>query len=340
MKPTRRDVLIGALGLTAGVIAGEGCWPDKEQPPEKKKEVLASDHQGDWMLEATAIGTVTIREQKKTVFHFLKRVLQEQPWFVSFPQKDQQDVLDGYIELIKDLNPGVDIENFTEVDGKPIRFPTEVDVLSRPAGEVSKGKGGYSRVQELARADGFDISDKSSWETMYDRALAQTVEVPPNSPYYHLDREGSEDSPARLEPDALKRLEEMGRDFAARTFGGRAGWKLSLTDFLRSPAVQKARHAGEKNPVLATTHYTGRTFDVPDGRFIDPDGKEITWSEFFADGRDPVRGPHATMIEQEIRPAILEVMTAHGFYPYREGAHWHAYAPREHHVDLHSLEIK
>lgn len=337
----RRGFIAGAFGVAA-FAAIEGCLPEREQPKEKEKEPVAKTHSGDWELKAYTVGPVLMHEEKRTVYHFLKKYLQAQPWFISFPEHDQQSVIDGYIALIKTLNPGVDIDTFATIENKNIQFPLETDVVSRPSAEISKGSGGYRRVQELAKADGFDIANQNTWETIYKNALAHTVEVPEKGTGYYLDREGSEDSEARLEQDVLERLEAMGRDFASRSFGGRKGWRLSLTDFLRSPAVQRARHANDKGtPLLATTHYTGRTFDVPDGRFIDPDGNLVTWSLYDAKGKGIGPNPNtAPVIDAEMRPALVEVMQAHGFYPYREGVHWHAYAPKDHHVDLRALEAK
>ena len=334
---SRREFIAGALGLAA-VTAAEACTPKPEQP--KEKEPIAKTQSGDWELDVRAVGLVLMREEKRTVYHFIKKYLEAQPWFPAFPKDDQESVINGYIALIRHLNPSVDIDTYANVEGTPLQFPVELDVTSHPSTEISKDSGGYRRVQELAKADGFDIAHENNWETIYEQALVHTVEVPQNSPYYNLDREGSEDSEARLEQDVLDRLVAMGKDFASRTFGGRTGWKLSLTDLMRSPAVQKARHAGERNPVLATTLYTGRTFDLADGRFIDPDGRLVTWSNFDAQGKGTGPSTFATMIDAEMRPVLLEVMQTHGFYPYREGSHWHAYAPKDHHVDLRALEAK
>ena len=339
---SRRDFLVGALGLAAGAALGmeEACTQKPEQP--KEKEPIAKTQSGDWELDVRTVGLVLMREEKRTVYHFLKKYLQTQPWFPAFPKDDQESVINGYIALIRHLNPDVDIDTYANVEGTPLQFPVELDITSHPSTEISKGNGGYSRVQELAKADGFDLANENKWEAIYENALVHTVEVPQHSPYYNLDREGSEDSETRLEQDVLDRLVAMGKDFASRTFGGRTGWKLSLTDFLRSPAVQRARHAGEQHPVLATSHYTGRTFDIADGRFIDPDGKLVTWSTFDATGKGTGPSAEAKMIDEEMRPALLEVMSAHGFIAFKEGraGHWHTYAPKEHHVDLRALETK
>lgn len=337
---SRRDFLFGAAAIGAAAAAEACRLPSGEKEKKRETELVAKTRSGDWELDARAVGTVVIREEKKTLYHFLKRQLEEQPWFPALPEKDTQAIIDGYIQLIHTLNPGVDLDTFSTIDGRAIQFPVETDVLSRPSTEISKGHGGYSRVQELAKADGFDIADRNTWQTIYENALVHTVEVPKSGEGYYLDRKGSEDSEAQLEQDVLERLEAMGRDFASRSFGGRKGWKLSLTDFLRSPAVQRARHTNDKGtPLLATTHYTGRTFDVPDGRFLDPDENLVTWSLYDAEGNGLGPNPNtAPMIDAEMRPALVEVMTAHGFYPYREGQHWHAYAPKEHRVDLRALE--
>lgn len=331
----------GALAI--GTL--ESCDADslKPEPPVIEvgvdKEPLAAVHSGDWQMESRVIGSVHIdAKHGKTLYHFLQGTFESRDWFAPLPQEDKLAVIDGYIRMIREKNPGVNIDKWEEINGKDLQFPVEVEIIPRPDKLISKKDGGYSRMQELAEADGFPVRAAGAQPHIYEQAMKQTVELP-SSPFYYRDHAGSEDSPARLEPDVLDRLVAMGQDFTSRTFGGKKGWRFSLTDLMRDPKAQAKRHKGEANAVEGTTHSTGRTFDLSDGRFIDPNGELVTWSIFDEHGKGKGPSLFAPMIEKEMRPALVELAMEHGFLPYIEGSHWHTYAPRERHANLRDLLV-
>ena len=65
-----------------------------------------------------------------------------------------------------------------------------------------------------------------------------------------------------------------------------------MTDMLRDEAMQRRRGSLKSG----SSHSTGRSFDVSDGRFVKPDGKEVTWSMFDEHGRAHGRGPDADIV--------------------------------------------
>ena len=128
--------------------------------------------------------------------------------------------------------------------------------------------------------------------------------------------------------DALKILQRFAAEFKERS----GGYSIVVTDLLRSPEQQDAIS------ISKGTHPGGRTADIGDGRFIDPNGNEITWSE---KGK---RGPHADVIEQKLRPVMIQLIEeyqARGFMMAfdetekgaiargrtKSGGHWHIYIP-------------
>lgn len=189
----------------------------------------------------------------------------------------------------------------------------------------------YGPMRDRAIADGFPLSlDKAKNRKIYEATLSNpnTVELPTNHEFFF--RKPNPDSIARMENDAYAIFLLFAKDFKNRT-----GYTLSYTDVLRTPEYQD-----KMSPIDDSTHYTGRTIDIPDGRFKDSKGKEITWS--VPTGKkdkkgNPTykRGPHADEIEEKLRPALVQLMEEYqgkGYmmvFPEVEGGgHWHLYVPK------------
>lgn len=181
----------------------------------------------------------------------------------------------------------------------------------------------YSPMRERARREGFALSnDKESNRKIYAASKARGVKIPENGTGY--ERKAGPESEAILDADALKIFEQFANEFKAKT-----GYGLTFTDALRTPEIQE-----KESPIQDSTHFTGRTLDIADGRYIAPDGSEITWSE-FRPGHKPRRHPiNADIIEKNLRPAMIQLMEeyqARGFMMvYDEtdgGGHWHVYIP-------------
>lgn len=189
----------------------------------------------------------------------------------------------------------------------------------------------YDPMRRLAISDGYPISnDKEANRRLYAAALnnPDAVNVPEKHEYFF--RKPNPDSVARMERDAYEIFVQFAKEFKTTT-----GYTLSYTDVLRTPEYQD-----KMSPIDDSTHYTGRTIDIPDGRFLDPKGKEITWS--VPDGKPKKgkpqkfkRGPDADTIEQKLRPALIELMEEYQARGYmmvfdetHGGGHWHIYIPK------------
>ncbi len=325
-------IATGALAISTLESCDDAVKIEKPKIVEvgQDAEPLAQIHSGDWQMESRAVGTIRVdNKHGKTLSHFLKGSFATRDWFAPLPAVDQQAAIDGFIKMVRDLNPGINIDDWNAVNGQFLQFPVDVEMIPRPTKVLTKTEGGYSRLQDLAEADGFPVSEAGAQHRMYKDALKNTVELPASDLYYR-DQAGSEDSPARLEQDVVDRMLAMGKDYTASKFGPKSGWRFTLTDIMRNPAAQAKRHL---DGFSTTTHSTGRSFDLSDGRFLDADDNVVTWSK-FVDGKAKGPSEYAKLIEAEMRPKLIEIAMENGFFPYIEPGHWHLYAPRERHADL------
>lgn len=185
----------------------------------------------------------------------------------------------------------------------------------------------YQPLLDRAAKDGFAFSTNvADNKRIYDAAKAAGVPVPMEGEGYRV--KPYEGLDATLYADALAIVQRFAAEFKARS----GGYSLSIMDLMRSPEQQDAVS------ISKGTHPGGRTADIADGRFIDPAGNEITWSE---KGR---RGPHADEIENKLRPIMIQLLEeyqARGFMmafdetekgaiargKTKSGGHWHVYIP-------------
>ena len=189
----------------------------------------------------------------------------------------------------------------------------------------------YSLMRDRAIADGYPLSsDKEKNRKIYEATLANpaTMELPSNHEFFF--RKPNPDSIALMETDAYEVFLRFAKDFKKST-----GYTLSYTDILRTPEYQD-----KMSPIDDSTHYTGRTIDIPDGRFKNPEGDEITWSVPTGKTdrkKNPIskKGTHADEIEQKLRPALIQLMEEYQamglmmvFPEINGGGHWHLYMPK------------
>jgi len=330
----REALVVGATAVVAPSVE-HGPRGDRE-PTFTTVEVPESERMGakngDWQFVVEATAKLSLFGTKESTFYqWLAERLKKDLTFTELAEKDRAFFIDGFISLTRILNPNLNLDNFPSVktEGVVLIFPIKVLAEPRPEKIFSKDQGGYSRLQELAIADGFPVDQADKQQETYEKALAAGEKMP-TSPWFYLDRQGSEDSPAVLAPDVIKRLEDFGRTFSQLNFGGKIGWRICITDVMRDPVAQAKR-----NEVKGSTHTTGRSFDMPDGRFLTPEGTIITYSIFGSDGKPTgQKSNYAKMIETEMRPAIERLIGQYGLVGYREGSHWHVYAPKDRTINL------
>lgn len=319
-------LLFGALALTAG--CKDKPKPEENFVAERVTVERVSEQAGDWLFSTTEGVKMSLEsETAPNYYSWLRGNLRDKGFFSSLPEEDQEAYLNGVITITRKLNPGVSLDNFSSLasSGVDLVIPTEVSITPHPSHIFSHDVGGYGRFQSLAEADGFPVSDPSRQQETYDRALAEGRLLSMGSLFYFLDREGSEDSPPKLASDVVTDLEGFGQDFSRVT----AGYLPCITDVMRDPKAQAKR-----NKLGESTHTTGRSFDVSDGRFKTSRGEIVTWSKFDKRGKAIGPGPLAPTIEKTLRPAIENLAKSHGIFLFRERGHWHAYVPKERKIDL------
>lgn len=334
----RELVLAGALS-TLGAAVESGCHNDEKETAAIEKNWSAEQvkfhlKDGDWEFFIFEDSQISLANSEQKNFHdFLWNFLGNEAWFKKLPEQDRQAYIDGLIDSTRQLNPGLNLDDFLAIKGTPLKMPVRFLADPNPAKIFSKTEGGYSRLQELAEADGFEVRTGDQQE-IYKKALAASQEIPVTFSFY-LDRQGSEDSPPRLMSDVIRRFDLAGKAFEERSFDDKKGWKPCMTDIMRDLPAQIKRHKGEEKPMVKSTHDTARSADVSDGRFLSPDGLVVTYSEFDEEGKPTGKQTkYATMIEQEMRPALEEIFKEYGIFAYKEGAHWHTYVPEARMVDL------
>ncbi|MCF7846646.1 MAG: hypothetical protein K9M51_01080 [Candidatus Gracilibacteria bacterium] len=268
---------------------------------------ISSVQKGSWeFIILTKTTKIVDDKNGRTLYHFIKGILEKK--IPNLPQSDQLPYIDSIIEICRQLNPELDLDDFKKLNGKTIYFPGQIQI--KPF--FSEKTKNYSYLRDLAILDGFPIKNPTQRQKIYDRALKNGIAIP-KSEYFFRKIKKSEDSPAKMESDAVQKFQAIAQDFFEKT----GGWKFCYSDVLRNPTVQKTRAAGTRK---GSTHLTGRSLDIPDGRFRDPGEKEITWT-----GNPEYR----KKIEDEFRPLIKELFLKHGATVFVEGAHFHIYFPKE-----------
>ncbi len=292
--------------------------PVEPESNEKKEKILASSNEGDFKFDVIKFMETQVNNKYgDTLYHFIKGTLQTKGFITgSMPEKDKLAYIDAIINICRLANPKLNLDDFSSINGKKIKFPSKI-IVSPEFKDVAKN---YKRLQELAEQDGYQISVQEERNKIYAEAL-RTGKPVPESQYFFRKSEGIADSPAVLQEEALEQFTAIAKEFNERT----GGWQISYSDVLRTEELQNIR-----NPrVSDTTHYTGRTLDITDGRFKKPDGTEITYSgnrEFIP------------KIENEFRPLIVELINKHNGVAFVEAGHWHVYFPKTHVLDLENTQ--
>jgi hypothetical protein len=336
--------LAGATGVTVyssikntdKITQGPLAAVDPEHDP-----ILQQTHNGDWdFLVYRTADAVVDGSHGNTLYHFIKGTLQDKGLLKDLTDQDKAYYVDGFIQLVKDLNPGVSVDDFGSVNGKTLHFPDYVLAKTHFAEPLSKDHGGYSRLQDMAEADGYPVTDIALQQSTYDNSVKEAVDIPDSSDYRHKN-DGRNASVLKLKEDVIPQLEDMGKRFKAKPTSRGAGFIAFYTDVMRSPAL----NAETKGSSKGTTHTTPRTLDLANGRFLRPDGTEFTFSiddpSGAVDGNGnpkKIPGPDAEFIEKELQPALTAAALEAGFLLFQEGTHWHLYAPENHTLELHLSE--
>jgi len=332
-----------AVGFSTLVPAFESSCHDRTEPVKERERQEWSENNlvfkdiiksGDWEFFIFDQSEVSLAESgEKNFYSFLNNLLQDESWFKKLPEQDRLAYINGLIEATRKLNPGLSLDDFATVKkNRTFKIPTRFLADPNPAKIYSRDEGGYSRLQELAKADGYDVQAGKQQE-IFQRSFSTAQEIP-STVHFYLDREGSEDSPARLAPDVIRRLDLLGTAFSQLEFAGKTGWQFTVTDVMRDPEAQAKRGS-----IGDSTHVTPRTVDISDGRFLSPEKLVVTYSAFDNDGK-PTGKPtqYAQMIDQEMRPILEGLAEEYGVFMYKEGkkGHYHGYVPEARAVDLHA----
>lgn len=317
-----------AIGMAVAVAVTQEGHEWKENESFVEQSVEARTLNDAWLVDVRKVASVTVDESHGTLYVLFKMILKDDPAFADATADQRAHVIDAMIAASRELNSQYDLDNFASIQGERLVLPTEFVWRPRESG-ILKKPDGYETLQEYAQTDGFDM-DKPHQE-IYQGAKPTTVNAPLEGEGFVVDREGSEDSEPRLVADVIGSIEHLGQTFGTLELGDDGKeWKFVVTDMLRDAQTQARRGSISQG----STHATGRSFDVSDGRFVTPDGEVITWSQFDEHGRAKGRGPNADVIDGVLRPAFEELALESGWLLYKEPGHWHVYVPKELDVDL------
>lgn len=321
--PSLNPLMFRSLVLLA--LASTGCNHPKDTAVDTdgssielidESTPLLKVHKGEWDFPIFEMKPVLITNQYgNTLYAYIRgRLAAEGSFPGEIPQEDEQALIEAIIDACAHFNPQiVDLDAFETVNGKEIQFPSVLTMNYAASGKEDS----YKRLQELAEMDGFPIGDETQRARLFQEGVESGVKVGTGEGYFRA--AGYEASPDSLQGSALERFKNASSKFKDST----GGWSWSYTHVLRDEAMQKM----QKNDVEATTHYTGRTIDITDGRFLDPSGKEVTW------GTNP---EHRTLIEETFRPLIVALLLAEGavVFPEPKGGHYHVYFPERKVIDF------
>lgn len=317
-----------AIGMAVAFSVTQEGHERQEHESFVEQSVEARVLDDEWLADVRKVASITVDESHGTLYALFKMILKDDPAFADATAEQRAHIIDAMIAAARELNPQDNLDDFDALKGKRLLLPTEFAWRPREA-RVLKKPNGYETLQEYAKTDGFDM-DKPHQE-IYEKAKPRTVNAPLGGDGFMVDREGSEDSEPRLVADVIGSIEHLGQTFGTLELGDDGKeWKFVVTDMLRDAATQGRRGSISQG----STHATGRSFDVSDGRFVTPEGQEITWSQFDEHGRPRGRGPNADVIDGVLRPAFEELALESGWLLYKEPGHWHVYVPKELDVDL------
>lgn len=252
---------------------------------------------------------------EKYLYGYLKTKLLTDHTFAKLSKANQENILDALISLLSNLNPDINLNIPNEFKGQELVFPKELALqLEAPEGPMSTG--GYPYLQDAALLDGMDVRDTSKTDAIYEAALESGVELPQDAPSFY--RKYGVTTPSKLAIDVYARFTTIADRFFEET-----GYRIAYTDILRNAAMI----AATPGSIKGSTHPTGRSIDIADGRFKTTDGKEITWSIKGENGKDK-RGPDADLIEN-LRKQLIGIMQDDGIFIFEEAGHWHLYFPKK-----------
>lgn len=318
-----------AIGMAVAVaVTQEGHEWKQERASFVEQSVEARVQSDEWLVDVRKVASVTVDESHGTLYALFEMILKNDPAFVDATADQRAHIIDAMIAAARELNPQDNLDDFDAIKGKPLLLPTEFAWRPREA-RVLKKPDGYATLQSYAEEDGFDMSVPH--QAIYDRAKPSTVDMPLKGDGFVVDREGSEDSEPRLAQDVIEEIVDLGRTFGTLELGeDGTEWRFVVTDMLRDASTQGRRGSISQG----STHATGRSFDVSDGRFMTPEGEIITWSLFDEHGRPKGRGPNADVIDGVLRPAFETLALESGWMLYKEPGHWHVYVPEAVDLDL------
>jgi len=318
--PYRAMLLIALAGLPACSQNEEiDTVEEAAQSAQEELQVSMKSEKGEWRFQffERKVMNVTVDDRHgRTLYHFIRGELRQQGHFLGeIPSEDELAIIDAIIFACRQLNPGVNLDDFSGLNGQSIKYPSLI--LMEYSHEHLEDS--YSRLQDVAELDGYVIDSTSGRSSTYQRANESGLAVGDGQGYKRA--QGYEESPALMNEQALARFQSVAQRFYKDT----DGWSLTYTHVLRTEALQKK----QRNGVMNTTHYTGGTIDITDGRFITPDGQEITWSS-HPEYRDK--------IEDTFRPLLEHYLLEGGamVFPEPRGGHYHVYFPQSRFIDLSS----
>ena len=314
-----------AIGMAVALAATqEGHEWQREDASFVEQSVTARVMSDEWLVDVRKVASVVVGEEHGTFYALFKMILEDDPAFGEATEDQKAHVIDAMIAAARELNPQDNLDDFDSLKGRRLLLPTEF--LWRPRESRLLSKEGYATLQDYAQRDGFALREKSH-QAVYKSARSDTEAAQTQGSGFTVK---GEDMEARLVPDVMTSIEDLGRSFSTLELGPNGeGWQLVVTDMLRDEAMQRRRGSLKSG----SSHSTGRSFDVSDGRFVKPDGKEVTWSMFDEHGRAHGRGPDADIVIRCCAPR-LKLALESGWVLYKGPGHWHVYVPKAVDVDV------
>lgn len=163
-------------------------------------------------------------------------------------------------------------------------------------------------LYESIQLDGHNMDFPAYIQMTCENAEEIGAILPAEGPGYFQKVPAKNQGKAKLHEASKLRFQKTALDFYSRT-----AWTLSYSDALDCSGTSVLNDTADINS-------TGQAIDIPDGRFKDPSGTEVTWS-----GNPEYR----YQIENEFRPLIIDLVHKNGglLYHDEEKGHFQVYFP-------------
>lgn len=307
--------------LLVGASSVYTCYPKKEKTEEVKKYEVLNYEMGNWKYQVVDFKEETfhLEEGDRFFYDYIKSKLSQTTGVDLSYKKDLEVFTNAYIQMTRESNPHLNLDNVDSIQGKKIILPAKILFTPRE-GNFFRSRFGYEYLRDAAREDGMDISDESQREKIYNEACK--LPLMPDSEYYACKDTGSD-----CKESCAIQSQETYQKFAKEFFERSGGVKLVYNDLMRDEATEKSIvDSGKGGTQLGSTHITGSSLDQSVKRFV-INGKMVFVDKATDEELKDIKERLLPLLKEILseyfnRGEILVVDETHGNSP-----HYHLYLP-------------